>query len=122
MESEFDVIRYRRTEAPKIVGEHVFHAWERGPGRNSAIPLDHLDTHIPLDCQVSMRYCRADALDLAPHRTLIRGKDLLRVRLAAERHHNGKGSRERYLKADSRRKVTRLAGCEKVLGRRRASR
>src|SRR5262245_7627741 len=118
MESELHVCRHRRTETPKIVGEHVLHVGEGGPGRNSTVPLDHLDAHVPLDCQITMRYCPAEAFDLTQHRTLIRGEYLLRIRLEAERHHNGQGGRERYLKANSRGKVTGLAGFEKVLVRR----
>src|SRR4030095_330585 len=52
------------------------------------------------------------------HCLLVRGKDLLRVRLAAERHDDSERCRQRYLEPYGRWNVTRLARLEEVFVRR----
>jgi len=59
----------------------------------------------------------ADALDLAQHRALVRGKDLLRVRLLAERCEDGEWCGQRDLKPDARGKATGVARHEEVFVR-----
>src|SRR5579871_3468375 len=114
METQLDIWRHRAGQLRKGATERLLHAWEGWKCRESAIPLDHLEAHVPLDSQISMRNRVAYFSDLAKHAARIGWQDLFNIRSHDESGNDRHRCRQAHLRARFCVKVPTFARRQKI--------